>query len=58
MNLGDELNAPIARSGHSAVFYGDFMILFGGIHEITRELNDMYIYNAKRNRWSILFHEK
>jgi len=32
---------PIARSGHSAVVYGSKMFIFGGIVEITKELNDL-----------------
>ena len=34
------------------------MIIFGGIFEITRELNDMHIYDIKNNRWVALFEEK
>jgi len=31
------------------------MILFGGIFEITKELNDLHIYNFATNKWSCLF---
>jgi len=27
------------------------IILFGGIHEITWELNDLYKYNIESNTW-------
>jgi hypothetical protein len=27
------------------------MIIFGGIYEITKELNDLYLYDFKKNKW-------
>lgn len=42
---------PLARSGHSAAVYKDFMLVFGGIHEVTKELDDMLIYDFKNNWW-------
>lgn len=33
------------------------MLLFGGIFEITRELNDAYIYSLKDNSWHNLYEE-
>jgi hypothetical protein len=33
------------------------MIVFGGIYEITKELNDFYMYDFKNNRWITLFEE-
>ena len=38
-------NAPIMRSGHSVVRYMDYMLLFGGIFEITKELNDLHLFD-------------
>ena len=39
---------PIPRSGHTASIYKDnFMIIYGGIYEITKELNDMHIFDMK-----------
>ena len=32
--------------------------MFGGIQEITRELNDVIMYDIKKNRWVLLFAEK
>lgn len=29
------LNAPSPRSGHSVCVYKDFMVIFGGIFEVT-----------------------
>jgi hypothetical protein len=33
------------------------MILFGGIYEITKELNDVMLYDFKQNKWITLFEE-
>ena len=33
------------------------MIVFGGIYEITKELNDFHIYDLKNNKWVTLFEE-
>ena len=52
------MNAPCARSGQSAVVYKDYILMFGGIQEITRELNDLLVYDIKNNRWVTLFAEK
>lgn len=31
--------------------------MFGGIYEITKELNDFYLYDFKKNKWITLFEE-
>jgi len=31
------------------------MVIFAGIHEITKELDDMAIYNFKNEKWSHIF---
>ena len=31
------------------------MIIFGGIHEITKELNDLLIFDFNNNKWLKLF---
>lgn len=54
----DEESCPVPRSGHSAAIYNnDYMVIFGGIFEITRELNDCYIYSIRENTWYTLFEE-
>ena len=58
IRVDDELTVPVARSGHSAVVYIDYIIMFGGIFEITRELNDVHVFDIKRNHWVVLFAEK
>ena len=49
---------PSKRSGHSATIYDNYMILFGGIFEVTKELNDCHLYDIGSNRWITLFMEK
>ena len=39
----------LPRSGHSAAVYGDKMFIFGGIVEITKELNEMLVFNFSKN---------
>jgi len=36
---------PLARSGHTAVTYNNKMYIFGGILELTKELNDMLVFD-------------
>lgn len=42
---------PIARSGHTAVVHDNKMFIFGGMVELTKELNDLAIFdiNLKKN---------
>ena len=42
---------PLARSGHSAVTYGNRMYIFGGILELTKELNDLIVYDFSQGRF-------
>jgi N-acetylneuraminic acid mutarotase len=48
---------PLERSGHSCDIYEGYMVVFGGIYEITKELNDFYLYDLTKNRWITLFEE-
>ena len=41
-----------ARRGHSMVTFGGNIFLFGGIQDITKERNDIYIYEVKQNKWN------
>lgn len=50
--------APIERCGHSCdVYEGQYMVIFGGIFEITKELNDLHMFDFSKNRWITLFEE-
>ena len=41
------VHEPRPRAGHSASMYKDkYMIIYGGIEEITKELNDMHIFDC------------
>jgi Galactose oxidase, central domain len=33
------------------------MVIFGGIFEITREMNDFFLFDLKNNKWITLFEE-
>uniref|UniRef100_A0A7S3FU64 Uncharacterized protein n=1 Tax=Strombidium rassoulzadegani TaxID=1082188 RepID=A0A7S3FU64_9SPIT len=50
-------NGPTPRSGHSSQIYREFMIIYGGIYEVTKELNDMHVFDMIRERWTCLFEE-
>jgi Rab9 effector protein with kelch motifs len=41
----DAIDMPIPRSGHSACIYKDSMVIFGGIFEVTKELNDLLLFD-------------
>lgn len=43
---------PEPRRGHSMVTYSSFMFLFGGIQDITKEKNDVYIFEFAKSNWS------
>ena len=48
-----ELDAsPIGRSGHTLTVESDRMILFGGIVEITKELNEIEQFDFKTGTWT------
>lgn len=48
---------PAPRSGHAACIFKDYMIVYGGIYDICKELNDMHIFDMKNDRWLCLFEE-
>jgi hypothetical protein len=33
------------------------MIVFGGIYEVTKELNDMHLFDMRQKRWIQFFEE-
>jgi N-acetylneuraminic acid mutarotase len=45
---------PLSRSGHVTEMYRNQLVLFGGIHEVTRELNDLCVFSFKTNEWITL----
>jgi len=46
-----------SRSGHSACIYNNNMIIFAGIHEVTKELDDLAVYNFESKKWVHMFNE-
>lgn len=42
---------PVPRSGHTAVAAGNYMLVFGGILELTKELNDLSIFSFETRKW-------
>ena len=49
IQIEDGALRPPGRSGHRAVVHGDKMYIFGGILELTKELNDMLVYDFSKN---------
>ncbi|EEC43416.1 predicted protein [Phaeodactylum tricornutum CCAP 1055/1] len=53
---------PTARSGHQAVTWKHFMILFGGFYEALRDTprwyNDVYVFNLQTESWMDVPHSK
>lgn len=47
-----ENERPTARSGHTTVVFGKKMYIFGGILELTHELNDLVIFDTETCKFS------
>ena len=45
---------PMVRNGHSMTYYDQKIIVYGGIHDVTWELDDLYIYEVKKKCWTLL----
>lgn len=48
-------NSVAARSGHSCCVFNNHLIVFGGIQEITKELDDTIVFNLKTGKWTQLY---
>ena len=44
---------PSHRSGHSTVVFGNKMYIFGGIYELTHELNDLCVFDFETRKFSV-----
>ena len=61
-NIADEMwtellpsgEIPFERSGHSMSVIGDNIVVFGGIWDVTKELNDLHAYSITKNKWTTL----
>lgn len=49
---------PLERSGHSCDVYGQYMVIFGGFYDLTKELNDLYLFDFVTERWIPIFLEE
>lgn len=47
-------DVPAIRNGHTINFSIDRLYVFGGIHDITWELDDLHIYNLVKKNWTTL----
>lgn len=51
-------SVPLERSGHSCDVYGQYMVVFGGFYDLTKELNDLYLFDFVTERWIPIFVEE
>jgi N-acetylneuraminic acid mutarotase len=45
---------PVPRAGHSAVVYGDTMLVFGGRDDENNKLNDLWSFNFTTYQWEYI----
>lgn len=45
--IKDEGEIPTVRNGHTITFHDGQLYVFGGIHDITWELDDLHIFSLK-----------
>lgn len=57
VRLSDEGELPAIRNGHSMNYHEGNLYVFGGIHDITWELDDLHIYNLNSQKWTTLEHD-
>lgn len=48
-------NPPSHRSGHCAAVFKNYMIVQGGMKEVTKELNDLHVFDFEKEQWLCLF---
>jgi N-acetylneuraminic acid mutarotase len=48
-----EFYLPRIRSGHSSSIYNDsYLVIFGGITAVTKELDDVCVFDLNTHEWS------
>lgn len=52
IELENDASLPTPRSGHSTVVHGQKMYIFGGILELTKELNDLCVFDFATKKFS------
>jgi N-acetylneuraminic acid mutarotase len=45
---------PLARTGHSSMVMNGKVIIFGGILEVTKEINDVHAYDISTGKWELI----
>lgn len=45
VKYAQEGHIPIGRTGHTCAVYNGHLLVFGGIYETTKELNDFHAFN-------------
>lgn len=54
VELPDDSYHPSPRSGHSATVFKGKMFIFGGILELTKELNDLLAFDLESMRFHLI----
>jgi len=49
-----EKTIPKKRKGHSLSLFQGSIFLFGGIHDVTWELDDLFAYDVAENQWRLI----
>lgn len=47
-------DVPSGRTGHSLMKFKNYIIQFGGILEITKESDEIYVYNIPTKEWKLI----
>lgn len=53
-NSSDCEHLPKNRKGHTFCLFGDSIFLFGGIHDVTWELDDLFAFDLTNNTWRMI----
>ena len=54
IEVGKDSAQPVARSGHTANIHKGKMYIFGGILELTKELNEMLVYDFAKGKFEVI----
>ena len=58
INTSKQVFKMSPRSGHSATIFKDYMIVFGGMMSVTKEIDDTCAFNFRTKEWIQIFGEK
>jgi len=51
IEMSPDGETPVERSGHTTDVFDDYLVIFGGIWDVTKELNDLHFLSFSQNRW-------